>query len=161
MTIRYALTRTEIVRAFVTTLAQSPRVVTIVLLSSLLPGALSIVFTFDTGRALTNRDWFMSIAWSIVMFCFVIAMVFVRGKTEERTLSVSEQGISTKIGSIDAQLPWTKVKEVKDSGSYILIVGRFGNSFFVPSRAFHGPDERIQFLSDVRRWHLAAWHLAA
>jgi hypothetical protein len=90
------------------------------------------------------------------MFCFVIAMVFVRGKTQERTLSVSEHGISTKIGSIDAQLPWTKVKEVKDSGRYILIVGRSGNSFFVPSRAFRGAEERGEFLSQIRRWHKAA-----
>lgn len=90
------------------------------------------------------------------MFCFVIAMVFVRGKTEERTLSVSEQGISTQIGSLDAQLPWTRVKEVKDSGTYILIVGRSGNSFFVPSRAFSGTRERAEFLSEIRRWHRTA-----
>jgi hypothetical protein len=90
------------------------------------------------------------------MFCFVIAMVFVRGKTEERTLSISEHGISTQIGSIDAQLPWTKVKEVKDSGTYILIVGRSGNSFFVPSRTFRGAEQRKEFLSEIRRWHRTA-----
>lgn len=90
------------------------------------------------------------------MFCFVIAMVFLRGKTEERTLSVTEQGISTQIGAVDAQLPWTKVKEVKDSGTYILIIGRSGNSFFVPSRAFRGTRERTEFLSEIRRWHRTA-----
>ena len=90
------------------------------------------------------------------MFCFVIARVFVRGKTEERTLSVSEQGISTQIGALDSQLPWTRVKEVKDSGTYILIVGRSGNSFFVPSRAFSGTRERAEFLSEIRRWHRTA-----
>ena len=90
------------------------------------------------------------------MFCFLIAMVFVRGKTEERTLSVSEHGITTQIGSMDAQLPWTKVKEVKDSGTYILIVGRTGNSFFVPARAFRGTEQRNEFLSEIRRWHHAA-----
>jgi hypothetical protein len=90
------------------------------------------------------------------MFCFVIARVFVRGKTEERTLSVSEQGISTEIGALDAQLPWTRVKEVKDSGTYILIVGHSGNSFFVPSRAFRGAEERAEFLCEIRRWHRTA-----
>ena len=83
-------------------------------------------------------------------------MVFVRGKTEERTLSVNEHGISTQIGSIDTRLAWTNVKEVKDSGTYILIVGRSGNSIFVPSRAFRGPRERAEFLSKIRRWHRAA-----
>ena len=156
MTIRYALTRAEIVRVFLASLGQSPRVGTIVVLFCLLSGGLSLVPVLGAGRAFTNRDGLVSIAWSLGMFFFVIAMVFVRGKTEARTLSVSEEGISTHIGAIDAQLPWTKVKEVKDSGSYILIVGRTGNSFFVPARAFHGPEERTQFLADVERWHRAA-----
>jgi YcxB-like protein len=90
------------------------------------------------------------------MFCFLIAMVFVRGRKHERTLSISEQGIATEMESVDARLPWTKVKEVKDSGTYILIVGQVGNSFFVPSRAFHGSEERARFLSEIRRWHCAA-----
>jgi hypothetical protein len=91
----------------------------------------------------------------IGMFCFVIANVFVGGKKKERTLSVSEQGISSQIGSMDAQLSWTKVKEVRDAGTYILIVGRTGNSFFVPSQAFHGVEERDRFMSEVRRWQCA------
>jgi hypothetical protein len=156
MTIRYSLTRAEIVRLFFVSLAESPRVLTIVLLFSLSSGALSFVSVFGAGRALTTRDWLVAIVWSITMFCFVIAMVFVRGKTEERTLSVSEHGISTQIGTIDAQLPWTKVKEVKDSGAYILIVGKTGNSFFVPSRAFHDREQRRQFLAQVTQWRLAA-----
>jgi hypothetical protein len=90
------------------------------------------------------------------MFSLVIGMVFICGKTAERTLSVSEEGVSTQIESIDARLPWSKVKEVKDSGTYILIVGRSGNSFFVPLQAFHGAEERREFLSEIRRWHRAA-----
>ena len=60
------------------------------------------------------------------------------------------------MGSIDARLTWTNVKEVKDSGTYILIIGHSGNSFFVPSRAFRGVEERTEFLSEIRRWHRAA-----
>lgn len=90
------------------------------------------------------------------MFSFVIGRIFVRGKTTERTLSVSEQGIFSDADNIQARLPWTSVKEVKDSGTYILIEGRSGNSFFVPSGAFRGSDERKQFLSEIRRWHRAA-----
>ena len=128
----------------------------VVLSFCLLSGAMWIVVPLVSGRSLSTRDALLAIAWTIGMFCFVIAMVFVRGKTEERTLSVSEQGISTQIGSLDAQLPWTRVKEVKDSGTYILIVGRSGNSFFVPSRAFSGTRERSEFLSEIRRWHRTA-----
>jgi hypothetical protein len=156
MTIKYALTRAEIVRVFLASLARSPRILIIVLLFSLFPGAVSAGSAYTFSRALTTRDALVAIAWTLAMFCFVIAMVFVRGKTSERTLSVSEQGISTQIGSIDAELPWTKVKEVKDSGAYILIVGKTGNSFFVPSRAFHDREQRRQFLAQVTQWRLAA-----
>lgn len=156
MTIKYALTRAEIVRVFLASIGRSPRILTIVLVFSLLPGMASIAMAFASGRTLITRDVFFAIAWTLGMFCFVIAMVFVRGKTQERTLSISEQGISTQTGSVDAQLPWSGVKEVKDSGSYILIVGRTGNSFFVPPRAFDGPEERDRFLSEIRRWHLTA-----
>jgi hypothetical protein len=114
------------------------------------------VIPLASGRSITTRDGLAAIAWMIAMFSFVIAKVFVRGKTEERTLSVSERGVSTRIGSIDAQVPWAKVKEVKDSGSYILIEGRSGNSFFVPSRAFHSAEERTEFLSEIQRWRRAA-----
>ena len=153
MTIKYALTRAEIVRIFFVSLGRSPRIFMLVLLFTILPGVLPMVSAIFAGRALTTRDAFVGIAWTMTMFCFVIGMVFVRGKTEERTLSVSEGGISTQIGTMDAQLPWTKVKEVKDSGTYILIVGNSGNSFFVPSRAFEGKEERTKFLSQIRRWH--------
>ena len=90
------------------------------------------------------------------MFSFVIARIFLRGQTAERTLSVNEQGIFTDTDNIDAKLPWAGVKEVKDSGTYILIEGKSGNSFFVPSGAFRGAEERKQFLSEIRRWHRAA-----
>jgi len=71
-------------------------------------------------------------------------------------MSVSEYGILTQIGSIDARMTWSNVKEVRDSGTYILIVGHSGNSFFVPSRAFRGAEERRELLSEIRRWHGAA-----
>lgn len=156
MTVKYALSRAEIVRVFFAGLAQSPTILALVLLFTLLPAAVSLATALTSNRTTVARNVLVAVAWAIGMFCFVIAMVFVRGKTAERTLSVSEHGISTQIGSIDAEVPWAKVKEVKDSGSYILIVGRSGNSFFVPSRAFSGAAERNQFLSEIRRWHRTA-----
>jgi len=140
ITIKYALTRAEILRVFLVGLGQSPRIIAVVLCFSLLPGLASLASAFLSSGAVTTRDVTIALAWTIGMFCLVVVMVFARGKTAERTLSVTEQGFSTKIGSINAQRPWTKVKEIKDSGSYILIVSKSGNSFFVPSRAFSGPD---------------------
>lgn len=56
MTIRYALTIAETVRVFLSTLAQSRRVLTIVLAFSLLSGSMSIFPALAAGRALTTLD---------------------------------------------------------------------------------------------------------
>jgi YcxB-like protein len=156
ITIKYALTRAEILRVFLVGLRKSPRILAVVLCFSFLPGVTSLASASLSSGVVTIRDVMIALGWTVGMFCLVVVMIFVRGKTAERTLSVTEQGFSTQIGSINAQRPWTKVKEIKDAGSYILIVSKSGNSFFVPSRAFSGPDERNQFLSDIRHWHASA-----
>ena len=156
MTINYALTRAEILRVFLVALTRSPRIFAIVLCFSLFPGAASVAAASLSSGAITIHEVTIAVAWTIGMFCLVVVMVFLRGKTAERTLSVSEQGLSTQIGSMNAQRPWSQVKEIQDSGSYILIVSKSGNSFFVPSRAFSGPDERNQFLSAIVHWHRSA-----
>jgi hypothetical protein len=152
MTIKYALTRAEIVRVFFVGMGTSSRILSVVLLFSLLPALVSIRTTVALTGTVRAANALVAFAWLMSMFCLLVAMVFVRGKTGERTLSVNEEGLSTEIGSIKAQLPWKKIKDVRDAGRYILIVGLTGNAFFIPFRAFDGSDQRNQFLSEIDRW---------
>ena len=85
----------------------------------------------------------------------MVLWVFIRGKTAERTLSVSELGISTGIGLISAQVPWSKVRVISDAGEYVLIARTNGNAFFIPSRAFTGPSQKVQFIEEADRWRKA------
>jgi hypothetical protein len=156
MTIKYALTRAEIVRVFITGLAKSPRILMVFLVLSSFPALVWLSTTGAFSQRIKVGDVVVACIWLIIGSCLVLTIVFLRAKTEERTLSVSEGGISTQIGPIGGERPWTKVKEVKDAGSYILIVGTSGNSFFIPARAFSGADQRQEFLSNVRRWHRSA-----
>lgn len=61
-------------------------------------------------------------------------------------------GLSTSIGKKSADIPWKKVKIVKDSGTFVLIAGINGNGFFIPGRAFASPDDHARFVEQVRIW---------
>lgn len=156
MTIKYALTKAEILKVFLFGLSKSPRLFAIILLFSLWPGFVWLITTGAFSHKPKFSDARVTLEWTAGAFCFICLWVFIRGKTAERRLTVAEEGISTEIGSIKAQLPWTRVKEVKDTGLYILIVGKSGNAFFVPSRAFSGSDQRNEFLIGINRWRRTA-----
>ncbi len=61
-------------------------------------------------------------------------------------------GISTEIGSLKGQIPWSKVKEATSTNRFVLIVGVTGNAFFIPSRAFTGPEQQGQFMTHIGQW---------
>jgi hypothetical protein len=153
MTIKYTLTRAEIVRVFLVGLGRSPRILTVVLILASIPASVSLITAGVLSQGFNFRNVMTGLIWLIIGFCSVVGIVFARAKTEERTLSVSQSGISTQIGSIRGERPWSKVQEIKISGSYILIVGTTGNSFFIPARAFSGSNQRDEFVSEVKNWH--------
>jgi hypothetical protein len=74
-------------------------------------------------------------------------------KPQERTLEVGSEGWSSKIGRLSGSRPWSEVASVEDETEAVLIRGTNGNALVVPSRAFVSPEQRQQFVSDVRSWH--------
>jgi hypothetical protein len=85
-------------------------------------------------------------------FLFMPAFVFATAKTSLRTLSISSDGIHTEIGGMSGERSWPQIKEVADQKSFILIVGRSGNSFFIPNRAFSDLEEKTEFITRIKRW---------
>ena len=89
-------------------------------------------------------------------FVFMPLWLFIRGKTDERMLTISPEGIATEIGSLKGQLPWSKIKLVTEtSRHHVLIVGASGNAFFIPSRAFEAPGQQAEFMTQISRWRNA------
>lgn len=155
MTIEYALTRAEIVRSFFQGLGRSPKFLAIILMYSVGLGLFWLAMGGGFSRPFTVRDALSALALIVGAFLFMPLWIFLRGKTDKRTLNVSQQGISTAIGSLKGQVPWSKVKVVTDTGRYVLIVARTGNAFFIPGRAFSGPDQYAQFIEQVNQWRNA------
>ncbi len=83
---------------------------------------------------------------------FLPIMLFLRGKTSTRSLTVSPEGISTEIGSLKASTPWHKVKVIVGTDRYVLVSRANGNAFFIPSRAFSGPEHQAEFVGKIQDW---------
>lgn len=152
MTLKYALTRTEIVQSHFQSLASSRTYLMMILIYSAVMGLLPLIVNGGFSRPLQIHDVFVAVAWMVGAFTLMPIVLFLRGKTSERTLSVSSDGISTQIGSMKGQVPWSKVRLVTDAGRHVLIVGKTGNAFFIPGRAFQGAEHRAQFIERIDSW---------
>jgi len=118
-------------------------------------GLFSLAIRGVFSRPLVLGDVIAFLAWMVGAFLFMPLWLFIRGKTSERTLTVSPEGISTDIGSLEGQVPWSKVKLVEKTGRDVLIVGAAGNAFFIPSRVFQGPEQQTQFIAQIDSWRNA------
>jgi hypothetical protein len=152
ITLKYSLTRMEIVRYFLRSLPQSPRLLLIVMGSSLIVGFSSLAVQGATLQRFTGGEILNACGLAAGVFCFFVFLVFIQAKTKERTLSVSEEGISTWIGTLRAAIPWAKIAAVKGVGQHVLIVRTTGNSFLIPLRAFGDEDQYDQFLKTTQHW---------
>jgi hypothetical protein len=115
-------------------------------------GMLSLVPRGAFSRTLTFRDVLAACAWAIGALVFMPLWLFIRGKTEERTLTVSPEGLSTEIGSLKGQIPWREVKLIAEASQHVLITSSVGNTFFIPARAFQGPEQKVQFTKQINNW---------
>ncbi len=149
MTITYRLTKAEVLRSFFASIAGSQKFLAMILIYS--TGLAAAVY-FSGGRVLRSMgEAMIFLAYIAGAFLFIAFWLFIRGKTDERTLSISAEGISTQIGTLSANLPWSKIGIVQNVGGHVLIVGRSGNAFFVPSRAFRDTDQQAQFCASLEK----------
>jgi hypothetical protein len=152
ISIRYRLSKIEILRSYLHALKHSPRLLLIVLTYCAATGvfvsALRGSFAGPSAIALVVEVFVVA----LIVFSFSLFLVFALGKTAERILTVSQDGITTQIGSLKGKISWSKVKSVSKVGSEILIVGASGNAFFIPDRAFLGSEHVAEFLHEVARW---------
>jgi hypothetical protein len=152
LTIRYALSRLEVVRAFLIGVAKSRRLLILVLFISLWPAFVWLVTTGALSRGLKAHDIFGAIWWVVITFWALLLWIFLTAKTKERTLVISQEGIYTEIGKIRATTHWKDIKSVIDTKTHILIAKGSGNSFFIPCRAFATASQRAEFLAEVEKF---------
>jgi hypothetical protein len=152
VTIKYALTRTEVVRGYFGSLRNSPKYLAVILLYA---SAMAILFLAGTGafsRPLTPGDAIVAVAIVVCFIPFLSIWLFIRAKTSIRSLTVSPDGISSQIGKLQAQLPWRKIKIISVTDRSILMARANGNAFFIPNRAFSSTQEKTEFANNIQDW---------
>jgi hypothetical protein len=152
LTVEYALTRREIFRSFLLSVAQSPKYRGTILLYSVAIGVMALLIRTTISRSIGLMDVIRAVAWAVGFLVFIPIWTSIRGKTAKRTLTVSCDGISTEIGRLKAQVSWDKVKVVTDTSQFVLIARTNGNAFFIPHRAFSGPEQRGHFVTEIQSW---------
>lgn len=152
ITIEYALTRSEVARAYLQAVRQLPeyrrRVIMVAAVCAIAPMFFRILTTHHFGGP---EILSAAIVFAVIMGLLPIGL-FLGAKTDKRTLTISPDGISTSIGTKSARIPWKSVKIVKDSGTFILVARTNGNAFFIPDRAFVSADDRAGFLEQIGIW---------
>jgi hypothetical protein len=156
MTIEYALTRAEILKGFLRSLSTSPSYLLTILLYALVMSVVVLISRGALLHSLTRADIIAAIFAAGGFMIFLPAMLFVRGKTSKRSLTVSAEGMSTEIGKLKAQVPWRKIKLIVETNRYVLVSRANGNAFFIPSRAFSGPEHQAEFVTKIKGWANAA-----
>jgi len=155
MTIQYALTRTEIATGFFRSVRTSPKFLVTVCCYAACCSGLFLAASGSFSRPFEPQDAFKAVFAAVAFFLFMPAYLFLRGKTSLRTLAISPEGISTEIGKMKAQRPWSYVKTVSETDGHVLIASAIGNAFFIPNRAFSNPEQKTEFVAKIKAWKSA------
>ena len=152
ITIEYALTRGEVARSFLRSVTSSPRARIVLAAYGLTAGLVVLIVRWLILRSITAVDLAYAALWALGLFPFLTFWIFIRAKISKRVLTVSPSGIWTRIGELEARIPWDKIRTVDAKSKFILIARTNGNAFFVPRRAFSSEDQRNEFISRVKGW---------
>src|SRR6185312_5166592 len=152
ITIEYALTRSEVAGSYFHASRQSPEYLRRVIMLAAICAVAQMCIRILGSRRLGGPEILSAVIVFVVILAVLPIWLFLRAKTDKRTLTISPDGISTYIGTKSAEIPWKSVRIVKDSGTFILIARMNGNAFFIPDRAFISPDDRARFVEQIGIW---------
>jgi hypothetical protein len=153
MVIEYKIKRLDIVKAYFYNLRHSRRSQMIIFGMAALLVLYSMFLNYRRYGKVGFSDFFFAILFGLVFICAVPALSFLTAKTQKRTLSISQEGIETKIGSQTGKIPWKAVDRVVATEDHIFIVGKNANAFTIPSSAFANPELRNQFIELASQYH--------
>lgn len=151
MTVRYALSRGEMLTAMWYSARYSGRLRRRILVLPLFVAIASLMGAYVGRHVVTTADLMIAAAWAIGALLLMPMLVAARTKTQERVLELTPEGITTTIGRLSGMVPWRAVSFVDDVGRFVVIAGQNMNAFLVPNRAFADDQERTQFMNEARQ----------
>jgi hypothetical protein len=151
MTIQYSVTPNEVTKSYIQQLRYSSA-----FRIRILTFAVLIFLIYFLTKLLRQGFRLSDLIVALLLGCGVIILLPLTSrlltKPQQRTLTISQEGIQTSIGAQTGTIPWAKVADVVDDGDYIFVIGRTGNSFLIPSRAFASSGQRNAFLEMLAKY---------
>ena len=154
MTIHYSITPNEVTKSYIQQLRFSAAFRTRILLYAGLVGRIYFLpkLLRQEVRMFDIIVTFLLMLGLVVFLPFALRLLT---KPQQRILTINAQGIQTTIGTQSGTIPWAQVADIVQDGDFIFVIGRSGNSFLIPNRAFPAPEQRQVFLEAIRNYRAA------
>ncbi len=151
MTIQYSVTPNEVTKSYIQQLRySSPFRVRILMFAGL------IFLIYFLPKLLRQGFHLSDLITALLLGCGVVVLLPLASrlltKPQQRTLTISPEGIQTSIGAQAGTIPWANVVDIVEDDDYIFVIGRTGNSFLIPSRAFASSGQRSAFLEMLAQY---------
>jgi len=153
MVIEYQIKRFDLVKSYFISLRHSSRTQLIVFGAAAFIIIYSLYNRYNSHGHLVLFDFMTAFLLGLGLILIVPAAGFLTAKTQKRTLSISPDGIATKIGSKAGKVSWKAVDSIIVEKDHIFITGKSGDAFIIPSSAFTSEDLCNQFIDLAKQYH--------
>jgi hypothetical protein len=128
------------------------------LLSYALPIGIVALFlgVISFGRRPTTTDWIIALIWGVAIYFQFPRFLRSRTKKNKRILSIQPDKLSTTIGKLSGDVPWTKVDSLNVTDEHIFLIRKNMNGFAIPRRAFVDEAQRMEFIRLCEKYIQAA-----
>lgn len=154
MTIQYSITPNEVTQSYIQQLRFSAAFRTRILLYA---GLVGLIYFLPKlfRQEVRIFDIIMTFLLMLGLVVFLPFVLRLFTKPQQRILTIDAQGIQTTIGEQSGTVPWPQVADIVQDGDFIFVIGRSGNSFLIPNRAFPAPEQRQAFLEAITKYRAA------
>jgi hypothetical protein len=156
MVIEYQIKRFDPVKSYFFNLRHSRRTRIIVFGTAAIVVIVSLLLRNGSHSPLVLPDFIVSFLSGLGLILFIPLYSFLTAKTQVRTLSISQDGIETKIGRYAGKIHWSAVDSIVATQDRIFITGKAGNTFTIPSGAFATGAIRQEFITLATQYHSGA-----
>jgi hypothetical protein len=108
-------------------------------------------FAASSNHRIEDAACGAAVAFGISAFLMLWPMLMF--KSSERTITLGEKGIETRIGDRQLSVSWADIEAVEDIDGVIALSRKSnGNAFLLPERAFGSNTERQQIIALINKW---------
>jgi hypothetical protein len=102
--------------------------------------------------SLNLADWIIALVWGTLFFFLYPLFLRLRTKKSKRTLTIQPDKLSTQIGKLSGDVPWTKMDCLHVTDEHIFLIGKNMNGFAIPRRAFIDESQRTAFIRSCEQY---------